>query len=78
MLSGLPIMAWKDAAVRLIVLGFIVLLALDAFSAIGLGEEAGAVDVEPERMLAQAGPPSVTLEDDNLFADESRLRRDRN
>ena len=76
--SGLPMMAWKDAAVRLIVLGFIVLLALGAFSAIGLGDEARAVEGEPEKMLAQAGPPSVTLEDDNLFADESRPRRDRN
>ena len=52
-------MAWKDAAVRLIVLGFIVLLALGAFSAIGLGEEAGAGEAGPELMLAQARPASV-------------------
>ena len=75
MFSGLPIMAWKDVAVRLIVLGFIVLLALGAFSAIGLGEEAGPGDAEPPLMLALARPASVILDNGNLFAVESRPSR---
>lgn len=41
MFLGLTGMVWKDVAIRLLVLGFIVLLALGAFSAIGLGGAPG-------------------------------------
>jgi hypothetical protein len=48
MFSGSSDMAWKDVRVRLLVLGFIVLLGLGAFSAIGLAAEQHAGTAVPE------------------------------